>query len=90
MLGSMGTVGDALDNAAAEGFFATLQTEILDRCFWPTRQNLITAIFSYIEGFYNRKRRHSTLGYLSPKDYQRVMLNSKAAINSVETEVVGT
>jgi len=90
VLGSMGTVGDALDNAAAESFFATLQTELLDRFSWPTRQSLMTAIFSYIEGFYNRKRRHSTLGYLSPKDYERVMLKPKAAINSVQTEVAGS
>jgi transposase InsO family protein len=62
ILGSMGTVGDALDNAAAESFFATLQTELLDRFPWPSRQSLMTAIFSYIEGFYNRKRRHSTPG----------------------------
>ena len=71
ILGSMGTVGDALDNAVAESFFATLQTELLDRQRWPTRQSLITAIFEYIEGFYNRRRRHSTLGYLSPLDFER-------------------
>ena len=90
VLGSMGTVGDAFDNAAAESFFATLQTELLDRYFWPTRRTLMTAIFSYIEVFYNRKRRHSTLGYLSPKDYERVMLKPKATTESVETKVAGT
>ena len=51
---------------AAESFFATLQTELLNRCSWTTRQALQSAIFGYIEGFYNRQRRHSTLGYLSP------------------------
>lgn len=71
MLGSMGRVGDALDNAVAESFFASLQTELLDRQPWPTRQMLRSAIFEYIEGFYNRNRRHSTLGYLSPADYER-------------------
>ncbi len=71
MQGSMGSVGDALDNAVAESFFATLQTELLDRRSWPTRQLLRSAIFEYIEGFYNRHRRHSTLGYLSPADYER-------------------
>ena len=90
ILGSMGTVGDAFDNAAAESFFATLQTELLDLYSWPTRQSLMTAIFSYIEGFYNRKRRHSTLGYLSPKDYERVMMKSEATIDSAETEVAAT
>ena len=69
--GSMGRVGDAYDNAVAESFFATLQTELLDRRSWPTRQLLRSAIFDYIECFYNRQRRHSTLGYLSPEDYER-------------------
>lgn len=69
--GSMGRVGDAYDNAVAESFFATLQTELLDRRSWPTRQLLRSAIFEYIECFYNRQRRHSTLGYLSPEEYER-------------------
>jgi transposase InsO family protein len=69
--GSMGHVGDALDNAVAESFFATLQTELLDRRSWSTRQQLRSAIFEYIEGFYNRQRRHSTLGYLSPAEFER-------------------
>lgn len=71
ILGSMGSVGDALDNAVAESFFATLQTELLDRQGWTTRQQLKTAIFEFIEVFYNRQRRHSTLEYLSPLEYER-------------------
>lgn len=71
ILGSMGSVGDALDNAVAESFFATLQTELLNRDAWPTRQDLKTAIFEYIDVFYNRRRRHSALGYRSPEDYER-------------------
>lgn len=71
MQGSMGHVGDALDNAVAESFFATLQTELLDRRSWATREQLRSAIFEYIEAFYNRQRRHSTLGYLSPADFER-------------------
>jgi putative transposase len=90
ILGSMGTVGDAFDNAAAESFFATLQTELLDRGYWATRQSLTTAIFSYIEGFYNRKRRHSTLGYLSPKEYESVALNSKATTELAESQMVAS
>lgn len=70
LIGSMGTVGDALDNAVAESFFATLQTELLDRQAWPTRSALMTAIFEYIEAFYNRQRRHSTLEYLSPLEFE--------------------
>ncbi|MEW6047797.1 MAG: IS3 family transposase [Bacillota bacterium] len=71
ILGSMRSVGDALDNAVAESFFATLQTELLNRAPWPTRQALKTAIFEYIEVFYNRLRRDSALGYLSPEESER-------------------
>jgi len=70
ILGSMGSVGDALDNAVAESFFATLQTELLDRYTWPTRLKLRSAIFEYIEAFYNRQRQHSALGYLSPVEFE--------------------
>ena len=70
LMGSMGTVGDALDNAVAESFFASLQCELLDRHHWPTRAGLARAIFQWMEGFYNPARRHSTLGYLSPVDYE--------------------
>ncbi|MBX5464310.1 MAG: IS3 family transposase, partial [Clostridia bacterium] len=71
ILGSMGTVGDAFDNAVAESFWASLQTELLDRQDWPTRNALRSAIFEYIEAFYNRRRRHSTLGYLTPEEFER-------------------
>jgi putative transposase len=71
LLPSMGTVGDALDNAVAESFFATLECELLDRHAWPTRQGLRTAVFDFIEVFYNRQRRHSTLGYASPASYEQ-------------------
>ena len=72
VLGSMGSVGDALDNAVAESFFATLQTELLDRYRWPTKQSLRSAIFEFIHVFYNRQRRHSTLGYLSPSEFEKL------------------
>jgi transposase InsO family protein len=68
---SVGRVGTCWDNAVAESFFATLKTELLYRAVWPTRQHARTAIFRYIEGFYNQHRRHSTLGFLSPADYER-------------------
>ena len=55
LVASMGTVGDALDNAVAESFFATLECELLDRYDWPTRQALRTAVFDFIEVFYNRQ-----------------------------------
>ena len=70
LLASMGSVGDALDNAMAESFFASLQTELLDRQTWATREELATAIFDYVEAFYNSRRRHSALAYLSPNDHE--------------------
>ncbi len=71
LLGSMGTVGDALDNAMAESFFATLQIELLDRHKWETRAELAQAIFEWIEAFYNPERRHSSIDYQSPIDYEQ-------------------
>lgn len=79
IVGSMGTVGDALDNAVAESFFATLQTELLDRNTWLTRRSLSSAIFDYIEGFYNRRRRHSALGYMSPMEYEAAWSEREAS-----------
>jgi transposase InsO family protein len=70
-VGSMGRSGTPADNAVAESFFATLQTELLDRYRWPTRDGLRTAIFEFIEVFYNRQRRHSYLGYVSPVEFER-------------------
>ena len=70
LMGSMGTVGDPLDNAVAESFFASLQCELLDRHRWDTRAELARAMFHYVEVFYNPQRRHSTLGNLSPVDYE--------------------
>jgi putative transposase len=71
LVASMGTVGDALDNAVAESFFATLECELLDRHAWPTRVGLRTAVFDFIEVFYNRQRRHSTLNYHPPAAYEQ-------------------
>jgi len=68
---SMGSVGDAYDNALAESFFATLETELIDRCQWRTPEDARLAVFDYIETFYNRQRRHSALGYLSPAEFER-------------------
>lgn len=70
LLGSMGTVGDALDNAMAESFFGTLQLELLDRKIWDTRRQLAQGIFEYIEAFYNPERRHSSINDMSPIDYE--------------------
>ena len=59
------------DNAVAESFFATLQTELLDRYPWPTRDGLRMAIFEFIEVFYNRRRRHKHLGQTSPDAFEK-------------------
>lgn len=67
----MGSKGDAYVNAVAESFFATIKKELVHRQSWPSRRDLSSAIFEYIEAFYNRQRRHSTLGYLSPEEYER-------------------
>lgn len=69
---SMGSRGDCYDNSVAETFFATLKKELIHRHSWPTRRELISAVFEYIEGFYNPRRRHSTLGMLSPAEYEQL------------------
>ncbi len=71
LLGPMGRVGSAYDNAMMESFFGTLQLELLDRCRWQTRAELATAIFEWIEGWYNPRRRHTSIENLSPVDYER-------------------
>ena len=70
---SMGSRGDAYDNAVAESFFATLKKELINRRSWPTRRELGSAVFEYIEAFYNRDRRHSTLGMRSPAEYEQLL-----------------
>ncbi len=68
---SMGSVGDCYDNALAESFFATLECELLDRIRFRTQSEARIAIFEFLEGFYNPRRRHSALGYLSPIEFER-------------------
>jgi putative transposase len=68
---SMGSVGDAYDNAMAESFFATLECELIDRRSWPTKTDARLALFSYIEGWYNPRRRHSALGQVSPVTFEQ-------------------
>jgi putative transposase len=67
---SMGAVGDAYDNALTESFFATLECELIDRSRWRTHAEARTAVFGFVEAFYNRTRRHSALGYLSPAQFE--------------------
>jgi putative transposase len=68
---SMGSVGDAYDNALCESFFATLECELIDRRRFRSQAEARMAVFTFIEGWYNPRRRHSALAYLSPVDYER-------------------
>ena len=70
LLGSMGSIGDCFDNAVVESFFGSLQVELLDQRRWADHQQLATAIFEWIECWYNPRRRHSYCGMLSPADYE--------------------
>lgn len=79
LLGSMGSIGDCYDNSMVESFFGSMQLELLDRQPWATRQELANAIFEWIEAWYNPRRRHSSLGNLSPIDYERQHTPAAAA-----------
>ena len=76
---STGSVGDAYDNALCESFFATLECELLERRSFRSHAEARMAIFEFIEGFYNRRRRHSALGYRSPADYEAAHRGAAAA-----------
>jgi len=67
---SMGRTGTALDNALAESFVSTLKAELVGRMRFPSRQAARTAIFDYLEAFYNTSRLHSSLGYMSLADFE--------------------
>lgn len=72
---SMGSVGDAYDNAMAESFFATLEREVLQRRRFKSQAEAKMAVFEWIEGWYNPHRRHSALGYRSPINFERAQLH---------------
>lgn len=67
----MGSTGDAYDNALAENFFASLECELLDRSRFVSREAARTAIFDWLETWYNRRRRHSSLAMLAPLEFER-------------------
>jgi len=73
MVGSMGRVGAAGDNAAMEGFFSLLQKNVLDRRRWDTREELRIAIVTWIERTYHRRRRQAALGRLTPIKFETIM-----------------
>jgi putative transposase len=76
---SMGSVGDSYDNAMAESFFASLETELIDRTLWRSHAEARADVFDWIEVFYNRVRRHSALGYLAPMEYEERYRGRSAA-----------
>jgi putative transposase len=76
---SMSRVGDCYDNAMAESFNATIKTELVAQTHWATRQEARTAVFEWITVFYNRQRRHSSLGYCSPVEFERSRGRRQAA-----------
>ena len=75
---SIGSTGDAYENAMDEIFFATLEREVIDGRRFKSRAEARMAIFTWLEGWYNPHRRHSALGYLSPINYERKMLSRAA------------
>ncbi len=75
---SMGSVGDAYDNALCESFFATLECELLERSRFRNRDEARLAVFEFVEGFYNRRRRHSALGYRSPVEFEAARTGAAA------------
>jgi putative transposase len=75
----MGAVDDAYDNAMAESFFATLECELIDRRSWPTKTEARLALFTYIEGWYNSRRRHGALGKMSPANFERKHIDNHRA-----------
>jgi putative transposase len=74
---SMGTVGDAYDNAMAESFFATLECELIARRKWDTKTKARLEIFTWIETWYNPHRRHSGLGQMSPINFEKLQQEKK-------------
>jgi putative transposase len=66
----MSRKGDCWDNAVAESFFGTLKTELVHEADWATRAEARSAIFEYLEVFYNRRRIHSSIGYVSPEEFE--------------------
>jgi putative transposase len=74
LLSSMGTVGDCFDNAPMESFWGSMQIELLNRQSWRTKLELGIAIAEYLDHFYNAERRHSSLGYLTPNEFEALHL----------------
>lgn len=85
---SMSRRGNCYDNAVTESFFGTLKTELVHHESYATREAARQSLFEYIEVFYNRKRRHSSLGYLSPAEYEKQLLDGAQAYRRSEADTV--
>ena len=81
----MGSVGDAYDNALCESFFATLECELLDRQHFRTQADARLAVFDFIEGWYNPRRRHSALEHLSPMIFERTHVRDDRTVPAGST-----
>ena len=79
LLGSIGRVASSVDNSMIESFWSNMQRELLDRQHWSSQEQLATAIFEWIQAIYNRTRRHSSLGMLSPVEFEAL---HTAAVNA--------
>lgn len=82
---SMGTVGDAYDNAMAESFFASLECELIARRTWKTKAEARLAVFTWIESWYNPRRRHSGLNYQSPNNFER---KHQEEVNNTQSQII--
>ncbi len=88
----MGTVGDCYDNAPMESFWGSMQIELLNRQRWRTKMELGLAMADYIEHFYNSDRRHSSLGYLTPNEFEDLHLTTtqQATLSSKVVHPMGS
>jgi putative transposase len=84
LLGSMGRVASSVDNTMIESFWSTMQRELLDQAVWETPEQLGAAIFEWIEAWYNPRRRHTSIGMLSPVDYEHHWRNQQALHTTAE------
>jgi putative transposase len=79
LLGSMGRVASSVDNTLIESFWSTMQRELLDTCDWDSPAQLSSAIFEWIEAWYNPRRRHTSTGHLAPAEYERLHTTAATA-----------
>jgi putative transposase len=89
LLPSLGTIGDPYGNAVIESFWARMPTELPSRQRWDTRVQLANAIFEYIEGFHNRRRRHSALHWQTPIEFETTAIN-QAPVPQITVQVTGS